>query len=58
MNCSLTNEENVNYNTKLFTFMLPGGSHMIVPVGHHISIKAKDKQGSYTYCVYIHAVAT
>ena len=28
---------------------------MIVPVGHHISIKAKDKQGSYTYtvCIYI-----
>ena len=27
---------------------------MIVPVGHHISTKAKDKQGSYCiYAVYI-----
>ena len=53
MNCSLKNEENVNYNTKLLTFMLPGASRMIVPVGHHISIKAKDKQGSYICVPYV-----
>ena len=49
MTCCLKKEENVNYNTKEFTFKLPGASHMIVPAGHHISIKAKDKQGSYMY---------
>ena len=55
MNCSLEKEEDVNYNTKLFTFKLPGASHMIVPAGHHISIKAKDNQGMYCImcsCMY------
>ena len=47
INCSLEKEADVNYNTKLFTIKLPGASHMIVPTGHHISIKAKDKQGTY-----------
>ena len=46
MNCALEKVENVNYNTKVFAFKLPGASRMIVPTGHHISIKAKDKQGS------------
>ena len=53
MTCSLEKEEDVNYNTKLFTFKLPGASHMIVPAGHHISIKVKDKQGSYT-CTHMY----
>ena len=46
MSCCLEKVENVNYNTKLFTFKLPGSSHMIVPAGYHISIKAKNKQGT------------
>jgi len=47
ISCSLEAVESVNYNTKMFTFKLPGASRMIVPTGHHVSIKSKDQQGMY-----------
>ena len=49
MNCPLGMVEDINHNTKMFTFKLPGASHMIVPTGHHIRIKGKDQEGSYIY---------
>ena len=30
----------VSHNTKLFTLKLPAESHMVVPTGYHIKIKA------------------
>lgn len=45
MNCPLETVEEVNYNTKIFTFKVPNASHMIVPTGHHIRIKAKSQDG-------------
>lgn len=42
INCSLKKEENVNYKTKLFTFMHGARTkHMIVTAGHHISISQR-----------------
>lgn len=49
MNCSLKMIEEINYNTKMFTFKLPGASHMIVPTGHHIRIKGKGEDGTYLF---------
>ena len=46
MNCSLETVEEVNYNTKIFNFKLPRASHMIIPTGHHIRIKAKNQEGT------------
>ena len=46
MNCPLEAVEEVNYNTKIFTFKLPSASHMIIPTGHHIKIKAKSQEGT------------
>ena len=46
MNCPLETVVEVNYNTKVFTFKLPSASHMIVPTGHHIRIKAKNQEGT------------
>ena len=46
MKCTLKSVNEVNHNTKIFTFKLPGASHMIIPTGYHVSIKAKqDYQG-------------
>ena len=39
---SLRSVTSITHNTKLFTLELPAGSHMIVPMGHHIKIKASD----------------
>lgn len=57
MSCSLGVVESVNYNTKMFTFKLSGASHMIVPTGHHVRVKAKNQQGTYIHelCMYVHA---
>ena len=49
MNCSLETAEELNYNSKMFTFKLPGASHMIIPTGHHIRIKAKGQNGMIIY---------
>lgn len=46
MNCSLKMVEEINYNTKMFIFKLPGASHMIVPTGQHIKIKGKTPEGN------------
>jgi len=41
----LTNKENVSHNTIRFTFALPSAQHRLgLPVGKHISIKAKDSE--------------
>lgn len=40
MKCSLQSVTSVSHNTKLFTLELPAGSHMIVPIGYHVKIKA------------------
>ena len=40
---TLQSVQSVNHNTKLFTFELPTGSHMIVPMGYHIKIKANNE---------------
>ena len=47
MYCPLGMVEDINHNTKIFTFKLPGASHMIIPTGHHIRIKGKDQEGIY-----------
>ena len=47
MNCPLEMVEEITHNTKIFTFKLPGASHMVIPTGHHIRIKGKDQEGSY-----------
>ncbi|XP_065920400.1 cytochrome b5 reductase 4-like isoform X2 [Dysidea avara] len=48
MKCTLKSVNEVNHNTKIFTFKLPGASHMIIPTGYHVSIKAKqDYQGDW-----------
>ena len=49
MNCSLEAAEEINYNSKMFTFKLPGASHMVIPTGHHIRIKAKSQNGMIMY---------
>jgi len=42
----LTHKENVSHNTIKFTFALPSAQHRLgLPVGKHISIKAKDNEG-------------
>jgi len=42
----LTHKENVSHNTIRFTFALPSSQHRLgLPVGKHISIKAKDNEG-------------
>ncbi|XP_065920398.1 cytochrome b5 reductase 4-like isoform X2 [Dysidea avara] len=41
MKCTLKSVNEVNHKTKTFIFKLPGASHMIIPTGHHVSIKAK-----------------
>ena len=46
MNCALKTIKEVTHNTKMFTFKLPGASHMIVPTGHHIRLKAKNQEGT------------
>lgn len=38
--CTLLCKETINYNTKLFTFGLPDTETMIVPIGHHVHIRA------------------
>lgn len=43
MTSTLQSVQSVSHNTKLFTFELPAGSHMIVPMGYHIKIKANDE---------------
>ena len=40
MKCTLQSVTSVSHNTKLFTLELPAGSHMLVPMGHHVKIKA------------------
>lgn len=40
MKCTLRSVTSVSHNTKLFTLELPAGSHMIVPIGYHVKIKA------------------
>ena len=45
MNCPLEMVEEITHNTKIFTFKLPGASHMVIPTGHHIRIKGKDQEG-------------
>lgn len=35
---TLVSMEEVTHNTKLFTFRLPAGSYMSVPVGHHVKL--------------------
>ena len=40
MKCRLQSVTSVSHNTKLFTLELPAGSHMIVPIGYHVKIKA------------------
>ena len=47
---SLQSVTSITHNTKLFTLELPAGSHMIIPVGYHIKIKASgnDLIRSYT----------
>ena len=49
MKCTLKSVREVNYNTKIFTFKLPGASHMIIPTGHHVNMKAKHKGESCMY---------
>ena len=36
---TLVSVEEVTHNTKLFTFRLPAGSYLSVPVGHHIKLR-------------------
>ena len=40
MKCTLQCVTPVSHNTKLFTLELPAGSHMLVPIGHHVKIRA------------------
>ena len=47
LSCCLETVESITYNTKMFTFKLPGASYVIVPTGHHVRVKAKDQQGIY-----------
>jgi len=43
MSTTLQSVQSVSHNTKLFTFKLPAGSHMIVPMGYHVKIKADNE---------------
>ena len=53
MSFSLEAVESVNYNSKMFTFKLPGASYVIVPIGHHVRVKAKNQQGAICMYVYL-----
>ncbi|XP_033619260.1 cytochrome b5 reductase 4 isoform X2 [Fukomys damarensis] len=37
--CQLVSKEAVTHDTKLFCLMLPAGTHLQVPVGHHVYLK-------------------
>ncbi|XP_008119917.1 cytochrome b5 reductase 4 isoform X1 [Anolis carolinensis] len=37
--CKLLSKENVTHDTRLFCLMLPPGTHLQVPVGHHVYLK-------------------
>ncbi|XP_042299387.1 cytochrome b5 reductase 4-like isoform X1 [Sceloporus undulatus] len=37
--CKLLSKANVTHDTRLFCLMLPPGSHLQVPVGHHVYLK-------------------
>lgn len=41
--------EEVTHNTKLFTFRLPAGSYMRVPVGHHVKLRGMLEGGYSTH---------
>lgn len=50
--CTITSIENITHDTKLYTLSLPPTTHMAIPVGHHIKIKANENgheiERSYT----------
>ncbi|KAL3211846.1 hypothetical protein MRX96_051939 [Rhipicephalus microplus] len=37
--CTLVNKDSVTHDTTLFTFALPQGSYMWVPIGHHVTLE-------------------
>lgn len=43
MKSTLQSVTSISHNTKLFTLELPAGSHMVVPTGYHIKIKADNE---------------
>lgn len=45
---TLVSVEEVTHNTKLFTFRLPPGSYMNVPVGHHLKV-TRMLEGKYVH---------
>nr|XP_050027176.1 cytochrome b5 reductase 4-like isoform X1 [Dermacentor andersoni]XP_054922407.1 cytochrome b5 reductase 4-like isoform X1 [Dermacentor andersoni]XP_054922408.1 cytochrome b5 reductase 4-like isoform X1 [Dermacentor andersoni] len=37
--CTLVNKDSVTHDITLFSFMLPQGSYMWVPIGHHVTLE-------------------